>query len=115
MRKSQGPACTNTMATSNLKMTKHPPVIARDHPNDQEKLVTKNLDIESQGIERRKQIQKMTEQHLSTHPKPLWTNQIGINLKAIMMHIQELQEICSRMTVLIRNDQVIHMNDCTTR
>ena len=105
---SEGPASTNTTATLNLRAINHPQAIARDHPDDQENLVTKNLDTENQGIEGRKQIQKMTAQHPSTRPMPLWINQIGINSKITTTPIQELKGV-------ERKDPDGHTNDHTTR
>jgi len=54
-KNSEEPACINTTAKFKLNMMKHPQVIVRDTTTDQEKLVTKNPDIENQLIGRRKQ------------------------------------------------------------
>ncbi len=83
------PACTNTMATMILNKMNLPQATARDHPDDQESLVTKNMDTEHQDIGGMKQIQKMKGQGLTTHPMPSWTNLIGINLKIKTTCIQE--------------------------
>ncbi len=60
-KNSEEPACTNTKAKFRLNTRKHLQIIVRDTSTNQEKLVTKNLDIADQVIGRRKQIQKMTE------------------------------------------------------
>jgi len=104
------------METSNLMMIPHPQVTAtaRDHLTDQKNMVSENLDTESQWIKRKKQTQKMTEKCLSTHPKPIWTNQIGTGSKPTMTISQDLKEIGLGTKFLTMKDRGMHMNGLTT-